>query len=304
MDFRTLRAFVEVVRQGGFSQAAKTIFATQSTVSKAVKQLEDEIGAPLLDRLGHKTRLTDLGEVVYPRAVKLLADRSDLLADLDEMRGLKRGTLTLGLPPVASSSIFAPLLARFRSQYPGIDVRLTEHGGDELMDLVRSGDLELAATLIPESEDLEWQDVRREPLVAVLAPDHPHARASSTDLATLKDLPFILFAEGFAINRLILRACRRRGFEPAIAARSSQVDFLIELAAAELGVAFLPRILAEHARSARVSTLLLTEPETEWRLTMIWRRGAYLSHAARAWLEMAGNSGSVVSPSIPLSTNL
>jgi DNA-binding transcriptional LysR family regulator len=91
MDFRTLRAFVEVVRQGGFSQAAKTVFATQSTVSKAVKQLEDEIGAPLLDRIGHRTQLTDLGELVYLRAVRLLADRNDLLAELEELRGLKRG---------------------------------------------------------------------------------------------------------------------------------------------------------------------------------------------------------------------
>jgi DNA-binding transcriptional LysR family regulator len=291
MEFRTLRAFVEVVRQGGFSNAAKTVFATQSTVSKAVKQLEEELGAPLLDRIGHKTKLTDLGEVVYPRAVKLLADRSDLLAELDEMRGLKRGVLRLGLPPVASSSIFAPLLARFRRQYPGVDVRLTEHGGDELLNLVRSGDLELAATLSPESEDLEWQDVRREPLMAVLAADHPLADASSTDIAALKDLPFILFAEGFGINRLISNACRRCGFEPAVAARSSQVDFLIELAASGLGVAFLPRSLAEQALSAHVGALILTEPQTEWRLMMIWRRGAYLSHAARAWLDMANNAG-------------
>jgi DNA-binding transcriptional LysR family regulator len=287
MELRNLRVFVEVVRQGGFSNAAKTVFATQSTVSKAVKQLEEEIGAPLLERLGHRTRLTDLGEAVYPRAVRLLADRADLLSELDELRGLKRGTLRLGLPPVASSSIFAPLLARYRRLYPGIDVRLTEHGGDELMELVRSGDLELAANLLPDSADLEWQDVRREPLVAVLAAGHPLARASSTDIAALKGDPFILFAEGFAINRLIASACRRRGFEPVVAARSSQVDFLIALAAAGLGVAFMPRMLAEHAPGTRIRALLLTEPETEWRLTMVWRQGGYLSHAARAWLEMA-----------------
>src|SRR6202045_565440 len=95
MELRTLRAFVEVVRQGGFSQAAKTVFATQSTVSKAVKQLEDEIGVPLLDRIGHRTRLTDAGEIVYPRAVRLLTDRDDLVAELDELRGLKRGMLRL-----------------------------------------------------------------------------------------------------------------------------------------------------------------------------------------------------------------
>ena len=287
MELRNLRVFVEVVRQGGFTHAAKTVFATQSTVSKAVKQLEEEIGAPLLERLGHRTRLTDLGEAVYPRAVKLLADRADLLSEIDELRGLRRGTLRLGLPPVGSSNIFAPLLARYRNQYPGIDVRLTEHGGDELMELVRSGELELAANLHADMADLAWQDVRREPLVAVIAADHPLAGASSTDIATLENVPFLLFAEGFAINRLITSACRRRGFEPVVAVRSSQLDFLMELAAAGVGVAFMPRMLARDTPGARTRALLLTESETEWRLSMVWRQGGYLSHAARAWLEMA-----------------
>lgn len=287
MDLRTLRAFVEVVRQGGFSQASKTIFATQSAVSKAVRQLEDELGAPLLDRIGHRTRLTALGELVYPRAVKLLTAREDLLADIAEMRGLKRGTLRLGLPLVASSSIFGPVVAGFRARYPGIEIRLTEHGGDELITMVRAGDIELAASLKPDAPDLEWQDVRREPLVAVLATDHPLAGASAVDIGALRETPFLLFGEGFSINRLVLAACRRHGFEPAVAARSSQVDFLLELARAGLGVAFLPRSLGEPARlSAGIAALMLAEPDTEWRLTMIWRTGAFLSHAARAWLAM------------------
>ncbi|WP_168072068.1 LysR family transcriptional regulator [Caulobacter sp. SSI4214] len=290
MEFRTLRAFVEVVRQQGFSHAAKVVFATQSTVSKAVKQLEDEIGAPLLDRIGHRTRPTPLGEVVYPRAVKLLADRADLLAEIDEVRGLKRGTLRLGLPPVASSSIFGPLVARFRALYPGLEIKLTEHGGDELTNLVRSGDLELAASLMPGFDDLDWQDVRREPLVAVLRADNPLARAGAVDINALRDIPFLLFSEGFGINRLILAACGRHGFEPEVAARSSQVDFLLELAAEGLGVAFVPRMLAEPVLRAGLGTPILAEAETEWRLTMIWRRGAYLSHAARAWLDLVAAS--------------
>ena len=98
MEIRTLRAFVEVVRQGGFSQAAKVVFATQSTVSKAVKQLEDEIGVLLLDRVGHRSTLTAAGEIVYRRALRILAERDDLMSELDEVRGLKRGLLRLGLP--------------------------------------------------------------------------------------------------------------------------------------------------------------------------------------------------------------
>ena len=113
MELRTLRAFVEVVRQGGFTQAAKKVFATQSTVSKAIKHLEDEIGVPLLDRIGHRSKLTAAGEIVYQRALRMLAERNDLMAELDQLRGLKRGTLRLGLPPVGSSMLFAPLFATF-----------------------------------------------------------------------------------------------------------------------------------------------------------------------------------------------
>ena len=81
MELRTLRAFVEVVRQGGFTQAGKKVFATQSTISKAIKQLEDEIGVPLLDRVGHRSRPTAAGEIVYQRAIRMLAERDDLIAE-------------------------------------------------------------------------------------------------------------------------------------------------------------------------------------------------------------------------------
>src|SRR3984957_4039749 len=98
MELRTLRVFVEVVRQGGFSRAAKTVFATQSTVRKAGKQLEDETGVTQRHRIGHRSKLTAAGEIVYQRAQRILAERDDLMSDLDEVRGLDRGLLRLGLP--------------------------------------------------------------------------------------------------------------------------------------------------------------------------------------------------------------
>lgn len=286
MEFRPLRAFVEVVRQGGFSQAAKTVFATQSTISKAVKQLEDEVGVPLLDRIGHKSVLTAAGEVVYRRGVKLLADRDDLLAELDEIRGLKRGVLRLGLPPVGSSTLFAPLFAIYRQRYPGIEVRLIEHGSDQLEESLRAGEIDFAGALLPTSEDFDWQTVRREPLVALLPSVHPLAARHSVSLADIKDTPFILFESGFALHRIILQACRRIGFEPNIVARSSQIDFMIELVGAGLGVAFLPRMIAAQRRSAEIRHVPLDEPDTEWIMAMAWRRGTYVSGAARAWLDL------------------
>ncbi|MGA6969043.1 MAG: LysR family transcriptional regulator [Xanthobacteraceae bacterium] len=290
MELRTLRAFVEVVRQGGFTQAAKKVFATQSTVSKAIKHLEDEIGVPLLDRIGHRSKLTAAGEIVYQRALRMLAERNDLMTELDELRGLKRGTLRLGLPPVGSSTLFAPLFAAYHKRHPGVEIRLVEHGGERLEELLLSGEIELAASLLPVSDTMEWQAVRLEPLTVLLSTNDELSRRRSVGLLAVKHLPFILFETGFALNRIILDACHRHGFEPNIVARSSQIDFIVELAAAGLGVAFLPRMIAERRKLPSVSRVLLVEPDTDWHIAMVWRRGAYLSQAASAWLDLVSKT--------------
>ncbi len=297
MEFRTLRAFVEVVRQGGFARAAKTVFATQSTVSKAVRQLEAEIGFPLLDRALHPPRLTAAGEVVYARATRLLAERDDLAAELEELRGLKRGTLRLGLPPVGSGTLFAPLFALYRTRYPGVAIRLVEHGAAKLEELLLSGEIDLAASLLPAPEVFSWQEVRREPLVALLPAGHELAGRKAIGMDALRAQPFILFEEGFALNKVILESCRRHGFEPMVVAQSSQIDFITELAAAGLGIALLPRLIAEQRAHPQLRAVLLEEPGAEWNLAMIWRKGGYLSHAASAWLALlreAGAGGMVI----------
>lgn len=298
MELRPLRAFVEVVRQGGFSQAAKTVFATQSTVSKAVRQLEDEIGMPLLDRLGHRSVLTAAGEVVYRRGVKLLADRDDLLAELDEIRGLRRGVLRLGLPPIGSSTLFAPLFATYRQRYPGIEIRLVEHGSRQLEDSLRAGEVELGGLLLPTSGDFQVQPVKRDPLAALLPALHPLARRRKVGLAELRSTPFILFDEGFALYHVILDACRRAGFEPPEITRSSQVEFVIELVGAGLGVGFLPRMIAGQRPHPQMRAVRLDEPDTDWFMAMAWRRGGYLSGAAQAWLALVAEVHGVP-PSAP-----
>src|SRR5258706_4610818 len=172
IDLRRLRYFVEVVRLGGFSQAAKAVFATQPTLSKAVKQLEEELGVPLLDRAGRRSELTAAGRIVYRRAVGLLTGGEDLLAELDELRGLKRGTLHLGFPRLGSSSVFAPMFASFRHRYPGVDIELAVHDSKRLEEILRAGQLDLAALVHPIPQGFDWQDVRSEPLVVLLPHDH------------------------------------------------------------------------------------------------------------------------------------
>ena len=283
LDLRKLRVFVEVVRQGGFSQAAKVVFSTQPTVSKVVKQLEDEFGVRLLNRIGHRSELTTAGEIVYRRALSLLTQGEDLIAELDELRGLKRGKLRVGFPRAGSSALFAPLFVSFRKRYPGIDVEIVVHDKD-LAERLRAGELDLALLAHPIAQDFDAQDVRTEPLVVLLPPDHELADRKAISLERLATFPFILFEEGFALNDVILDACRAKGITPKIAARSSQVDFIVELVAAGVGIAFLPRVISEKHAHRSVRRALLDDPKSKWRIALAWRRGGYLSHAAHAWL--------------------
>ncbi len=289
MQDRALRMFVEVVRQGGFSRAARTVFATQSTVSKAVKQLEEELGLPLLERFGHRSQLTSAGEIVYRRALAILAQGDDLRAELEELRGLREGTLRLGLPLIGSHTLFAHWFAEFRRLYPGVELQLAEHGSKRLEELVLAGELDFAASLLPVSSEFAWRELRREPLDLLLAAEHPLANRGSLSFAELAEEPFILFGAGFALNPIILQACQESGFTPKVAAHSSQVDFIIELVAAKLGIALLPRMIAEQRPHPLTRRIPLEQPSIFWHIALIWRRGGYLSPAAQAWLDLASS---------------
>lgn len=287
MELRNLKAFVEVVRLGGFSKAARALFSTQSTVSKAVAQLEEEFGEALLERLSTGARPTVAGELVYARGVAMLAEGEHLLAELSDLRGLLSGRLRLGLPIFGSARLFAPLFAEYRSRYPGVEIELLEQGSARLEEALTAGEVELAVSLLPIAEAFSWQPVRDDPMVAVLAADHPLRERQSLRLSELSNDPFILFEQGFALNPRIEHACSLRGFTPRAAARSGQVDFIIALVAAGLGVALLPRILTEGRDLSPLGVVLLDETDLRWRAALLWRKGARLSPAARAWLALA-----------------
>ncbi len=149
MEFKQLRSFVEVVRQGSFTQAAVRLHASQSAVSKQVAQLEQSLQVQLLERSGPHVRLTAAGEVVLRRAEDMLRLRRELLTELDDLSQMKRGELRLGLPLLGADALFAWRFAEYRKRYPHIQVHLVEGGSKSLEQAVHAGELELAGALTP-----------------------------------------------------------------------------------------------------------------------------------------------------------
>lgn len=290
MDLRSLRYFVEVASRGGFARASAAAHASQPTLSKAIAQLEDEVGARLLERDRRGARLTQAGEIVQRHALAMLAQIRHLRAEIDALQSLQRGELRLGLPPLGSSVLFAPLLARFRGQHPGIDIHLLEHGSRRLERAVLGGEIEIAATLRPVGEGLACQPVCDEPMLALLPQAHPRAQARRFRMEWLDQSPLILFEEGFALNRLIREACARRGVAPRETVHSAQLDFILALVAAGGGIALLPRLVVAERAPRGVVAIPLAGRDLRWQMVLAWRHGGTLSPAGQAWLALVAQA--------------
>lgn len=224
--------------------------------------------------------------MVYRHALQLLEGRQQLLNELRMLRGLECGELRLGLSPLGSGEIFAPVIARFRNTYPGIQIQLRERGGVEQEDALRNGEIELATSLRPTDEDIAWMQICDDPMMVALPQAHPLSASEGIRLPTLAAEPIVGFENGFMLSKLIRESCHAEGFEPRVVAEVSHPDFGLALVAAGTGVMLLPRLIAQRHRTDGVVLLPLDSQSLRWTLSLIWRRRASLSFAARKMREM------------------
>lgn len=286
MDLRALRYFIETVRQGSFTVAAERLCVTQSTVSKMLRQLEGEVGQPLLHRDGRRIRVTDAGRILFERGQEALGVMRELNREVADLTALARGELTVGLPPMVNL-FFTPVVKAFRERHPGVRLTLVERGGQIIEQQVASGELEVGVTLLPVDAalGLATRTFGRHPIVAVGPAGASWARDGRVDLVRLDGEALVLLHDDFALTRQLRDAFRRAGVEPRIAAQSSQWDFLVAMAAAGLGTALLPEpLLARLALGPELAVRPMADPSLAWTVAHIWPPGRYLSHAARAWL--------------------
>lgn len=286
IDLRKLRFFMCVVDHGGFSAAAKLLFTTQSTVSKAIKQLEQELGVTLLERGASRVALTDAGSFVRDHARKMLLDATDLRKGLDEIRGVQRGSLKIGVPRMGLSALFAQSYARFRDAHPAIDVEVTPFDVADLFEQIRTGGLDLGVVIEPVPTDLESRHVVSSSMVLLVPQSHFLASRSMAAWKELEGEPVVLFEEGTPLNDTIVAGLRSAGVPVRVAARTSQIYFAFELVAAGVGIAFAPEIIARTRRHPTVEVIGLESKNVALGIAYAWRRGGYLSHAARAWLAL------------------
>lgn len=285
MEIRHLQYVLELARLRSFTKAAEALHISQPTLSKMIKNLEEELGVDLFIRIGKRVELTDAGIVILKQAQPIIDSFNNLTRELNDLTNLNKGSIRIGLPPMAGASFFPEVMSRFRRRYPGLTIQMVEDGSKKIEKEVAAGHLDMGVVLLPTNESLfETYPIVQEQLKLIVHPLHPFANRDEVSLYELEKEPFILFREDFALHDIILAECVRAGFQPHVLYESSQWDFIRGMVAAGLGIALLPETICKSLDPSQVRQVRLVQPVIPWHLAMVWRKNSYLSHAAREWI--------------------
>ena len=273
MDLRQIEYFVAVAEEANFTRAADRVHITQSGVSAQIRQFERELGADLFDRSARTVRLTPAGEAALPHARAALAAAAAVRTACDEVNGLVRGNLRIGMVTGCTVTPLFDALAAFHRQHPFIEITLAEENSDVLIENVRTGqtDIALAAMAGNVPDGLDSLTIVSEGLAAAVAPDHELARLKTVSLRRLTAYPLICLPAGTGIRSVLDQACAAAGIRPTVALQATAPGAVMDLAARGLGVAVLSASMtAEHAG---VRSVTVNDVKVPAKLALIWRKG-------------------------------
>ncbi len=184
-----------------------------------------------------------------------------------------------------SSALFTPAIAAFRQRYSKVELKLFERGSKAIEATLIDGELELGGVLQPvDTEMFDVLPVSRQLLWLVAPKGSRWDAANEVSLADLASEPFVFYGESLALNDVVLNACREVGFMPTIVGRSGHRDFMAAMVQA--GIALLPAPYCRRFDADVFTCRRVVAPEIRWDMAVGWRRNGYLSHVARAWLDV------------------
>jgi DNA-binding transcriptional LysR family regulator len=279
MQLQQLAYFVAVAETRHFTRAAARARVAQPSLSKQIQSLERELGAPLFSRARGNVALTPAGEALLPVARRILADVETARLDVQDLVGLRRGRVRLGAPPSLCTGLLPDVLGHFRERYPGISLVIEEGGSRDLIRHLAAGSLDLALIILrPQAHDpaLSATPLLREDLVIASAGSFP---ATPARIADLRDVPMVMFRNGYDLRDVTVAACRAEGFEPRYAVEGGEMDAVLRFVEAGLGVAVVPSMVV--AGRDRLRATPFASPGLSRTIALAHRRDVEPPRAAR-----------------------
>lgn len=289
MELRHLRTVEAVARHRSLTKAGEELFLTQSAVSQQIRRLEAELGVDVFHRTSRRVELTAEGRVILGYAQRALAEVDRLQDELEQITGLLTGELRIGgLYPTGQYDLFA-MLADFRAAHPGVAIHMTEGTQDDTFAALRSDELDCAFIAHdPDAIGDEFQAelVFQDELVVALPAGHALAGEHAVSFEDVASTDLVAYRENSAMRLRLERKMAARGLQPRNAFICTEMAAVRALASSGLGVAVIPRSIAEQP-GPPIELRPFGPDGLTWPVALVWRAARRQSPAGSAFLEVA-----------------
>jgi DNA-binding transcriptional LysR family regulator len=288
MDINQLEVVVAVAQEKSFSRAAETLHRTQPAVSQAIRRLEAELGEPLFDRSSKDGTLTAAGTVLFEFAQQMLNLRQHAHSALRELKDLHRGKLTLSANEYTVMYLL-PLIPVFRARHPHIKIEVKRSLASRIASEVLGRETELGiVSFKPNDPTVAALPVLTDDLALIVAPEHPLAGKTTVSVRDLGAESFIAHNVPSPYRDRVISTFQKYKTPLNISMELPTLEAIKRFVERGMGVALVPRLTAQaEIARGQLAALTVREMKLERRLHLIYRKGATLSHAARAFLRMA-----------------
>jgi LysR family hydrogen peroxide-inducible transcriptional activator len=297
-SLRQLRHLAALAEHRHFGRAAAACGITQSTLSASLKELEELLQAPLVDRTQRKMVLTPLGAEVVARGQAILRDAEELVRTTEGHRAPLSGTVRLGVIPTIGPFLLPRILPRLRKAYPKLKLYLTEDQTARLLDDLGAGRLDAVVLALPyDCGNVETATLFDDPFSIVMRRDHELAKSPQLPAHALDREALLLLRDGHCLKDHALSACRLDGRRHVDAFEATSLHTLVQMVDNGLGVTLLPR-LALDAHILKGTDLVakpLASNAPSREIALVWRRGtgrrAEFELLARTIVDLARKTG-------------
>jgi len=282
MELLQLQYFLAVARLEHMTEAARSLHVTQSSLSKTIQRLEEDLGVPLFDRTGRNLRLNEFGRRFLRRAERALFELEQGKQEIGDLLSPEHGTIELA---VTNASTLPSILREFRKKHPQIHFHVQMLTTQEMVTLLRRGEVDFCLSSPPiQGDDIECQIVFNDPILVAVPNGHRLAKRSSVSLTELKDEWFVGVKRGYYTRDLVDFVCNSVGFAPTYVYEGNEPARLSALVEAGIGIAFIPST-AMNARE-QIQYLQVEEHELVREIALLRHRSRYISWAAAEFREV------------------
>jgi DNA-binding transcriptional LysR family regulator len=274
MELRHLRYFMAVAEELHFGRAAERLHMAQPPLSQQIRQLEEELGFSLFHRTKRHVQLTEAGSLFLEGCHKIFEQLDQTIqSGLQASRG-EIGKLAIGFVSSAAYNVLPPILQQFHQTFPAIQLTLRELTTDQQLQWLRQGRIDVGLVRPPiEDDGFNVTTIFEEPLVVALPDRHPLAHQPYVSLRSLVNEPFILFPRFLApgLYDQIISFCQQANFSPKVVQEAIQMQTIVSLVAADMGIALVP-ISLQNLQRTGVVYKTLQEPTPQAAIALIWRQ--------------------------------